>query len=341
VAAEGLVKTGSGRITLTGSSVFAGATVVSAGTLALGNNGASGSVAGEIRVDAAGTLALNRSNGMTMTAAISGSGAVVQIGSGSTTLAAANSHTGATTVRAGILRLEHADALRFSPTTVAAGRLEVATNATLRVPSLTLTGGTVALSISQPQTVAVASLTVNAGRIDLGRGRIDVGPGGISAEDLRADVVAARNGGTWDGATGITSSVAASGNRAVGWLANGDGSFSVAFAAPGDLDMNGLVDLDDVIAFVGGGLYDTGLPAVWAQGDYDYNGLVDLDDVIAFVGGGLFDAGSYNLAQDLGGLSSMSGGMVAVPEPPGCASAAWGAALAALGWRRLRRRDQP
>lgn len=118
-------------------------------------------------MDAGGTLALNRSNGMTMTAAISGSGAVAQIGSGSTTLAVANSHTGPTTVRAGILRVEHADALRFSPTTVAAGRLEVAANATLRVPSLTLNGGTMALSALQPQTVVVESLTVNTGRIDL------------------------------------------------------------------------------------------------------------------------------------------------------------------------------
>ena len=331
VAAEGLVKTGSGRLTLTGSSAFAGTTVVSAGTLALGNNGSTGSVAGEIRVDAGGTLALNRNNGMTMAAAISGSGAVAQIGSGSTTLAVANSHTGPTSVRAGVLRVEHPDALRFSPTTVSAGRLEVATNATLQVPSLTLNGGTMALSALQPQTVAVASLAVNTGRIDVAKGRIDIAAGGISAEDLLADVVAARNGGTWDGATGITSSVAAANaNRAVGWIGNGDGSFTVGFAAAGDLDMNGLVDLDDVIAFVNSGLYDTGLPATWAQGDYDYNSALDLDDVIAFANGGLYDTGSYDQIQGLGGLSSMSGGMVAVPEPAGCTLAVAAAVMAIL-----------
>ena len=154
--------------------------------------------------------------------------------------------------------------------------------------------------------------------------------------------MAGRNEGAWDGATGITSSAAAGmADRAVGWIDNGDGSFRFGFAAAGDLDMNGLVDLDDVIAFVGGGLYDTGSPAVWAQGDYDYNGIVDLDDVIAFVSGGLYDTGPYN--QPVGGMSLlgfgddpslMSGGFAAVPEPAG--SVLLAAGLAVWGLARLR-----
>jgi hypothetical protein len=129
-------------------------------------------------------------------------------------------------------------------------------------------------------------------------------------------------------------------DRAVGWIDNGGGSFTVGFAAAGDLDMNGLVDLDDVIAFVSSSLYDTGLPSVWAQGDYDYNSIVDLDDVIAFVSGGLYDAGPYNAApagMSLAGLaddpSLMNGGFAAVPEPTAWALAALGAGIAA-GWRR-------
>ena len=160
--------------------------------------------------------------------------------------------------------------------------------------------------------------------------------------------MAGRNEGAWDGATGITSSAAAGmADRAVGWIDNGDGSFRFGFAAAGDLDMNGLVDLDDVIAFVGGGLYDTGSPAVWAQGDYDYNGIVDLDDVIAFVSGGLYDTGPYN--QPVGGMSLlgfgddpslMSGGFAAVPEPATWVLVAIGAACAAV-WRRRSFADQP
>jgi hypothetical protein len=141
----------------------------------------------------------------------------------------------------------------------------------------------------------------------------------------------------------------------VGWIDNGDGSFRFGFAAAGDLDMNGLVDLDDVIAFVGGGLYDTGSPAVWAQGDYDYNGIVDLDDVIAFVGGGLYDKGPYNTGIEPGSLATLirgnalpmsfdggadpkllAGGMTAVPEPTTFVLLAAG--LAACRMARCRRR---
>ena len=62
-------------------------------------------------------------------------------------------------------------------------------------------------------TVAVGSLdvteTAGGGRIDLGAGQVSVAAGGISAADLRADIIAGRNGGAWNGTAGITSSAAA------------------------------------------------------------------------------------------------------------------------------------
>jgi hypothetical protein len=208
--------------------------------------------------------------------------------------------------------LENPSALASSPTTVDAG-------------------ATLAMG---PQVSAAVPTLTNDGLVDVGFGELTV-VSGLTAEGLKAQIVAGRNEGEWNGATGITSSGAAgTADRAVGWIDNGDGSFRFGFAAAGDLDMNGLVDLDDVIAFVGGGLYDTGSPAVWAQGDYDYNGIVDLDDVIAFVGGGLYDKGPYNTGIEPGSLATLirgnalpmsfdggadpnllAGGMTAVPEP--------------------------
>jgi fibronectin-binding autotransporter adhesin len=232
------------------------------------------------------------------------------------------------------------------PTSVTQGTLELATADTLSSSAVTVAAGAT-LSVA-PQVSAVVPALVNNGLVNVGLGELTV-VSGLTAEGLKAQIVAGRNEGAWDGATGITSSAAAGvADRAVGWIDNGDGSFRFGYAAAGDLDMNGLVDLDDVIAFVGGGLYDTGLPAVWAQGDYDYNGIVDLDDVIAFVGGGLYDKGPYN--QPVGGLSLMgfgggddlglmSGGFTAVPEP-----STWVLAGSACGFAGLlirRRRAQP
>jgi len=232
---------------------------------------------------------------------LSGGTPVQKTGPGTLVLDQANTLTGATTVSQGTLELATADALSDSILLVD-------------------TGGT--LTVGPQVTAVVSGVSIN-GLVDVGLGGLTI-MAGQTAQDLVADIVAGRNDGTWDGATGITSSAAAAQNeRAVGWLDNGDGSFTVGFAAAGDLDMNGLVDLDDVIAFVGGGLYDTGLAATWANGDYDYNGIVDLDDVIAFVSGGLYDAGPYNAAE--GGMSLMAfggddpglmnGGFAAVPEP--------------------------
>jgi autotransporter-associated beta strand protein len=253
---------------------------------------------------------------------LSGTTPVEKIGAGTAVLDQANTLTGPTTVSQGTLQLGNAGALASSAVTVAAG-------ATLSVG---------------PQVAATIPSLVNNGLVDVGLGGLTV-TSGQTGEGVRAAIIAGRADGAWSGTSGITSSAAAgTADRAVGWLDNGDGSFTVAFAAAGDLDMNGFVDLDDVIAFVGGGLYDTGAPAVWAQGDYDYNGIVDLDDVIAFVGGGLYDAGPYNAGTPLGGLALtagdfsdaklVAGGIVAVPEPAGIILAMTAAAALAALWQR-------
>jgi len=191
-----------------------------------------------------------------------------------------------------------------------------------------------------PQVVAVVPGLVNNGLVNVGLGGLTV-TGGQTAAGVVAGIVAGRNGGTWDGATGITSSAAAAmSDRAVGWLDNGNGSFSIAFAGAGDFNLNGVVDFDDVLQFVSANLYDTGLPATWADGDYDYNGVVDFDDVLASVSAGLFDMGAYNPV--LGGMAAlafgddqgvMAGGFAAVPEPAAWVLAVLGAGLTA-GWRR-------
>ncbi|WP_237442328.1 autotransporter-associated beta strand repeat-containing protein [Saccharibacter sp. EH60] len=100
----GLDQNGSGTTTLTGNNTYSGRTVINKGTLQLGNGGTSGSIASQAIADN-GTLALNRSDNVTLGAAISGTGALNQNGSGTTTLTGNNSYSGPTAINAGTLQL--------------------------------------------------------------------------------------------------------------------------------------------------------------------------------------------------------------------------------------------
>ena len=90
-------------MTLTGTNTYTGGTTISAGTLQLGNGGASGSIVGNV-VDN-GTLAFDRSDAVTSGGVISGPGSVIQAGTGTTILTADNTYTGGTTITGGTLQL--------------------------------------------------------------------------------------------------------------------------------------------------------------------------------------------------------------------------------------------
>jgi autotransporter-associated beta strand protein len=99
--AGSLVKTGAGTLTLTGANTYTGTTTISAGTLRLGNGGASGSIVGDVTNNAA--FAFNRSDLFTFGGLISGTGSVQQNGIGTTVLTNNNAYTGATAVNGGAL----------------------------------------------------------------------------------------------------------------------------------------------------------------------------------------------------------------------------------------------
>ena len=220
-------------------------------------------------------------------------------------------------------------------TTVEGGRLQLASGAALPSSQLVpVAGGTVTLSPGLMTTVG--GLKPNQGGLtDVGSGMMTVAAG-LSVADMLVALNSGRGDGSWNGTSGITSStaaadVAASTPRTVGWLDNGDGSMTFAFAAPGDTNLDWAVDILDAGNFLTLSKYDTGLPASWLDGDFNYDGVVDIQDAAEFFGTGLYDAGSYNPPP---GLAS---GVAAVPEPASLAILA-GAALAATcaAFRRLR-----
>ncbi|WP_312284314.1 autotransporter-associated beta strand repeat-containing protein [Yokenella regensburgei] len=89
---------------LTGSNSYGGGTAINTGAnLQLGNGGTSGSITGNVTNN--GALTFNRSDAVTFTGLISGSGAINQTGTGTTVLTGANSYSGGTTISAGTLQL--------------------------------------------------------------------------------------------------------------------------------------------------------------------------------------------------------------------------------------------
>ena len=223
------------------------------------------------------------------------------------------------------------------PTIVSAGTLRVASNTGLPATALSVeAGGNVALPQDVRVALGLASLAVadgaGGGRVDLGAGQVTVAAGGISAADLRADIIAGRNGGGWNGSSGLSSSAAAAsgGTRAVGYVVAGDGTAQASFAAPGDTNLNGTVDVFDLVGINSGGKYGAGTAAVWSEGDFNYDGVTNVFDLV-----GINTAGAYGRGNYFPASPAVAAGVNAVPEPT-----AWGvvgaglAALAALLRRR-------
>ncbi|MFM7245532.1 MAG: autotransporter-associated beta strand repeat-containing protein [Planctomycetaceae bacterium] len=225
---------------------------------------------------------------------LSGSVPVLKVGGGTLVLDQANTLSGSTTVQGGVLRLANGSAL-------SASRLVVVAGGTGQVAPLT--------------TASVASLDLASGNglLDLTTGAVTIASG-MSGAQLVAEILEGRADGSWTGTSGITSSAAAAAvalsvPRAVGWIDNGDGSLTAAYAAPGDTNIDWSIDILDASNFLALGKFDTGAPATWIEGDFSYDGIVDILDAADFFATGLYDAGNYNTSS--GSIS----GVAAVPEP--------------------------
>ncbi|HYG78294.1 MAG TPA: autotransporter-associated beta strand repeat-containing protein [Planctomycetota bacterium] len=96
-------KQGTGTLTLTGDNTY-GKTIVSSGTLQVGNGGLTGTL-GTLPVTNNGTLVFNHSAATSFIGGISGSGVLVKEGTGTLSLGGGNTYTGGTVINAGTLRL--------------------------------------------------------------------------------------------------------------------------------------------------------------------------------------------------------------------------------------------
>jgi autotransporter-associated beta strand protein len=188
--ANGLTKSGPGRMILTGSSTYTGLTTISSGSLWLGygkndaEGGTTGSVGGDIANNA--MLVFNHSNAQTYGGVISGSGNLTKLLNTTTlTLNGVNTFSGTTTVT-GAISLGNASALQNSG-------IDTAGAGTITAPSVqsSLTiGGLIGsknfTSVFNTTNLNVTSVTLNpqAGRSFSYSGVIPNGTGGAATRTL-------------------------------------------------------------------------------------------------------------------------------------------------------------
>ena len=283
----GFRKTGPGSLVLSGTNTLSGPVAVAAGTLEVAAAG--GLAAAAVTVDTGATLAV--AAGTTMRSP----SVIVDGGTLSAATLAVNSTTGITALAI------NAGTLAGSPLTTISG------------------GGSLSLVQDARVSVSLGSLEVvegsGGGRLDIGAGQVSIAAGGITAAALRADLVAGRAGGGWNGATGIISSTAAAsgGTRTVGYVVAGSGAATVSLAAAGDTNLNGQVDVFDLVSINSGGKYGAGTAAVWSQGDFNYDGVTNVFDLVSINGAGAYGRGNYFPASP--SAVGAVGSPAAVPEP--------------------------
>jgi autotransporter-associated beta strand protein len=304
-----VVKAGAGDVVFDAANSFTGPTTVSAGTLSVAHFRA---VAGSaVSVESGATLSISTGITMRSPAVLLAGGRLV-----ATSLAIDSVN--------GIAAL-----------TVAGGTL-------VGGPAVSVAdGGLLSLASDARVAIGLGLLAVDespgGGRVDLGAGQVTVAVAGPMAADVRADILAGRNGGDWNGGTGITSSLAAgsAGTRAVGYIVASDGAIRVSYAAPGDVDLNGSADVFDLVGINGAGTYGTGSQSDWSRGDFNYDGVTSVFDLVMAGGAGVYGGGRYFPA-----VASSSAAVAAVPEPFGCVVIA-AAGLAAILTTGRRRQSRP
>jgi autotransporter-associated beta strand protein len=215
---------------------------------------------------------------------------LLKTGAGALVLTGSGGPAGPTTIRGGAVVVAHETAL-------ASGTVRIESGGTVRVaPGLS---------------ASLGGLRLAGGTLDVSNGRVSLRAGSYDPVAIQAGLQSGRGGGDWRGPAGVTSTAVAAADgpapRGVGWLAESDGAMALAYAAPGDTNLDWQVDLLDTANFLAAGQFDSSSLATWSEGDFTYDGLVDILDAADFLSTGLYDAGGYN--------GSGAAGVAAVPEP--------------------------
>lgn len=357
-----LVKDGAGTLVLSGNNTYTGGTLVSTGTLQVGAGGTSGSLSTSALTNNA-TLAYNRSDNLTASYDISGTGALIKTGAGTLTLSGNNSYGGTTTISNG--------AISISVLANAGSNSGIGTNATVTFAGANATntvldytggnvttdrtfafngtaasgeGGTIAMASSNTVITATGAAS-GTGKMILSEGTLVLSntttPNSFAPAAIQVD-------------TGATLQLAANNQigNTTGLILNG-GTFRTGTSSTGFSDTLGTLTLS-ASSTIDLGAWTTGLrtltfadsSAITWTGTLtitNWQGVAHQSSTVAEILFGTGGLTSTQLGQIVFANQGITGGeliggggeLVPIPEPRVYAAAV--ALLAAVGWRERKR----
>jgi fibronectin-binding autotransporter adhesin len=314
-----LVKDGGGTLMLTGANTYTGGTTITAGTLQLGDGGMTGSITGDVTNN--GKLVFKRSNTLTFANAISGTGAVEQIGTGTTVLSETNSYAGGTRITAGTLSVSKNENLGHAAggLTFDGGTLQTTVAMTsARAVTLDENGGTIQTD---------ADLTLSGGVTGEGSlTKTGTGTLVLSGTNTYTDATTVSAGtllvnGDQSGATGLTSVASGATLGGTGTI-GGDVTLADGGAInPGDAgDAPGTLTANGNVALAGGSILNYNFGQANVPGDA-FNDLLTVHGDLTLGGtlnvtqtaGGSFGPGVYRVISYDGTLTNHGLGLGATP----------------------------
>ena len=175
-----LILNGPATQVLSGLNTYSGPTTITAGTLQIGNGGATGSIGNTAGVSDSGLLAFNLSSGTTtFTPAVNGVGGLTQMGSSLVVLAGADGYSGVTTIAAGTLQVGNGTSGSINGT-IAVGdsgtlAFDLAPGTTIFATVISGSGGLTQMGAGNVLTLTgsntyTGATTITAGTLQIGSG---------------------------------------------------------------------------------------------------------------------------------------------------------------------------
>ena len=248
-------KSGNGNLILIGASTYTGTTTISNnGALQLGNGGTTGSLSTSSTITDNAILAFNRTNSVVQGtdfsgSAVGGTGAIIQLGTGSLTLNAANGYQAGTTLSAGTLNINNSSA-------IGTGRLTISAVSTIDNTS----GNAITLSTNNAQAWNSNFTFLGSSDLNFGTGLITLN----GSQTVTAGAGTLTEGGTVDVDPTNTS------------------TRTLTFNGAGNVTLNGTVQ--NSFAGSTGNLTYSGTGTLTLNGTNTYNGITTLSSGTVAIG---------------------------------------------------------